>query len=1167
MPAFASRRRFLIAGVVVLLAGIAIGVYFQWLRPRAPAPGSPAYEEYVDAFQVGVAALDVDLQHVAEKNLTNAIGLIPEEPSGWANRGLLYVRSNRLEQAAANLEKARQLAPNDASVEKLLGLLEQRRGRFTEAAAHLRLAIQRDPRDIESTYRLAQVIDQEQLKDSDTEYQRLMEQILLVEPDNLLVLLERLKVAIRRSDRDAVSNTLARFKNLSANWSKLAQSSLADLEKALAGRLGPDPVFEMLRFSNVLRGESGFNRNFVGVNPPDAFVGTPLRSFLRLKPIRHEPATADMELTFTAEQISGAPAGRWEDAMLIWLTGEGLPAVFVANDREMRQAGAAIALGSFPVSADGIVALDWNNDFRTDLFLAGKGGLRFYQQQQDGTFTDVTAKTGLPADILQGDYYGAWAADIDLDGDLDLIVARRAGPPLLLRNNFDGTFTPLPIFPEVDSVRAFAWADLDNDGAPDAALVDVRGALHIFSNERSGLFRKWPVSPPNGRFLALAIADANDDGVLDLIALRDDGKLLRISDKDKRSSWETAELVHWGSLPSDVQPGDARLLAADLDNNGELDLVASTPAESRAWLGTAGGKFTPLPASLSPRLLAAADLDGDGRIDLLGLDAQGRPVRYRNSGRMNYHWQAVRPRASQGKTEGDNRINSFGIGGDAELRTGTHVVKQSITSPVVHFGLGERRRSDVVRIQWPNGTFQIEFDMAIDSIVVAEQRLKGSCPFLFAWNGERFDFVTDFLWSTPLGMYIQAQDKGGFLQTTDWVRIRGDQLQPRDGTYEVHVNANLWETHFFDYMALMIVDHPPGTEMFVDERFFLTPTPPAFHFTGAPHPVARAWDHHGKDVTAEVRAVDGVYLDRCGRGTYQGIAIDHWVEVDLGDDAPKVGPLWLVAYGWVHPTDSSINFAMAQGNHPPPHALVLEVPDGKGGWKVGRGRLGFPAGKNKTMLIRLDGIEGTGVSHRFRLRTSMEIYWDALLYARGLDDTIAVQQTLSPTYADLHFRGVLQMSKANPSSPELPQYDRIISHGQHWRDLIGYHTRFGDVRELLERVDDRYAILNAGDELTLRFAVPAPHRPGWRRDFVWVCDGWVKDGDLNTRFGKTVLPLPSHEMKAYNISPGRLEDDAVYRRHPKDWEVYHTRYVTPELYERGLRNFRQPATEPARREP
>jgi Tfp pilus assembly protein PilF len=1161
-PSPSLRRPLLIFGVIAVIAVAAVAGYWLWSKFRhrdLPQPGSPEYEQYVEVFQVGVAALDGDVQQTAEEKLTRAIELIPEEPAAWANRGLLFLRYNRLNEAGRDLEQADRLAPYNTDIQKLLGLLAQRRGQYGEAAAYLRRAAKDDPHDVETLYRLAQVIDQEQQEGGDAEYQRLMDQILLVQPNNLKALVDRLRVSIRRSDRDGVKDTLTRLKKISAGWSKTGRAGLAETERALTGQLGPDAVSTAIILENNLKPEPGFALSYAAVNP-ETLPGTSLQTFLRLAPVRASPAPPDTELAFTSELIPAAPAGNWKVALPVWLTGQGQPVVFVANAEHVRQVGTETTLASMPLSSpDSFLALDWNNDFRTDLLVAGKNGLRFYQQQIDGSFADVTEQTKLPKKVLQDDYYGAWAADVDLDADLDIILARRSGPPLLLRNNFDGTFTPLPIFPQVSGARAFVWADLDHDGAADAALLDSDGHLHVYANERSGQFSKWPAPPPSDRFLALAVADADDDGVLDLIALRADGVVVRISDRDKRSKWDTGELAHWDAPLGDLNPGEVRLLAADFDNNGALDLLASSPAASQLWLGSGGGKFEPLSAKLPPRLFAAADMTGNGRLDLLGLDDKGRPMRLLNAGKTGYHWQSIRPRAAQ--VQGDNRINSFGLGGEIELRTGTHVVKQPINSPVVHFGLGERTGADVWRIVWPNGTFQVEFDKPIDGVVTLPQRDKTSCPYLFTWNGERFVFVADFMWSTPLGMYIQAQDKGGFLQTTEWVKIRGDQLVPRDGYYEVRATANLWETHFFDHLSLRVIDHPADREMFVDERFHVERHNPELHLTEPPHPVARAWDHHGCDATAEVRAIDGVYLDRCGRGVYRGLTNDHWVEVDLGDDAPRTGPVYLLATGWVHPTDSSINFALEQGKHDMPQALVLEVPDPKvkGGWRIGRDKLGFPAGKNKTIVIRLDGIDGPGVCRRFRLRTNMEIFWDALQYAQGRDsDTLLIEQTLQPTVADLRFRGFLETTHANAGSPKLPNYDRILSRRQHWRDLIGYHTRYGDVRELLEKIDDRYVILCGGDEIVLRFKAPPPPKPGWKRDFVWVSDGWVKDGDLNTRFGKTVLPLPAHDLTSYLTPPGRLQDDPVYRRHARDWEVYHTRYVTPDVFERGLRSFREP---------
>jgi len=318
-------------------------------------------------------------------------------------------------------------------------------------------------------------------------------------------------------------------------------------------------------------------------------------------------------------------------------------------------------------------------------------------------------------------------------------------------------------------------------------------------------------------------------------------------------------------------------------------------------------------------------------------------------------------------------------------------------------------------------------------------------------------------------------------------------------------------------------------------------------------------DDDGNDVTEIVSKIDARYLDNFGRGKYQGVTRDHYVEVDLGDEAPQQGPVYLLANGWIHPTDSSINVAIGQGSNEPPHAIVLEIPDGKGGWKMGRNDIGFPAGKNKTIVIRLDGIAGnSGVARRVRLRTNMEIYWDALLYAQGLDNQLATQKILKPASAELRYHGISLITTANRSSPELPHYDKVVSRRQYWRDLTGYHTRFGDVRELLDKVDDRYVIMNAGDEIAFQFKVPEAPPSGWKRDFVWISDGWVKDGNLNTRFSKTVLPLPYHAMKDYITPPGRLQDDPVYKRFPEDWKKYHTRYVTPDEFKRGLRPQKDP---------
>src|SRR5262249_9626806 len=173
------------------------------------------------------------------------------------------------------------------------------------------------------------------------------------------------------------------------------------------------------------------------------------------------------------------------------------------------------------------------------------------------------------------------------------------------------------------------------------------------------------------------------------------------------------------------------------------------------------------------------------------------------------------------------------------------------------------------------------------------------------------------------------------------------------------------------------------------------------------------------------------------------------------EDLPRDRPLWLVAHGWIHPTDSSINVAIGQGHGPRPMGLVLEVPSADGNWTVARPDLGFPAGKNKTILVDLNGIFREHETRRFRLRTNLEIFWDSLAVAVSEPHSAIKSQRIAPQSAELRGRGYSLMSQANASSPELPHYETITGKGQRWHDLIGFYTRFGDVRELLEKVDDR----------------------------------------------------------------------------------------------------------------
>ncbi|MCA1780146.1 MAG: CRTAC1 family protein, partial [Xanthomonadaceae bacterium] len=644
-------------------------------------------------------------------------------------------------------------------------------------------------------------------------------------------------------------------------------------------------------------------------------------------------------------------------------------------------------------------------------------------------------------------------------------------------------------------------------------------------------------------YIAIAATDLDWDGHIDLVALSADGTLVSLADG------RSEHLGVWPDMRAGVAPGHAGLFAADLDNNGAPDLLASAGNRSRAWLTGPDGELQRLAFELPMRTAAVSDLTGDGRLDLIGLDAEGAIVQATGAGERDYGWQVLRPRALD--NAGDNRINTYGLGGQVEVRSGLVVQRRVIDGPELHFGLGEREGVDVAWILWPNGSNQAEFDLGPRRTVEAVQRLKGSCPWLFANDGEGMRFVTDFLWRSPLGMRINAVDTATITQTEDRVRIPGEALARLDGGYELRITAELWETHFIDGVSLLAVDRMPDTAMFVDERFARAEPRLEPVFTTNPRPVPHAVDDKGRDWTAQAREIDARYVAGLELSRYQGLTRPHHVEIDLSESGLDERSV-LLATGWIYPTDSSINVAVSQGNRERPGSLRLEVPDGRGGWVVARPDLGFPAGKHKTMVIDLEGLFQPGQPRRLRLATSLEIYWDRLAVAERLPAPDGSILTLAMSAAELRHRGFSETRADSREQPEQPIYDRLQGTGQRWPDLAGYHTRFGDVRELLTGPDDRYVIMNAGDEIVLRFSGPPPSE-GLVRDFVLVGYGWVKDGDYNTAFSRTVLPLPSHAKSQYDTPPTTLEDDPVYQRHSDDWNRFHTRYVEPSGFLSGLR--------------
>jgi len=1097
-----------LASVVVgaTLAALAASAYLRTTsHKRLPAAGSAAYEETARHFYHGLGALQVGLLDDAAREFEQAVTVAPGEPAAWADLGLAHLRLGAFEKAAPAIERAVALAPHDADLAMLQGQLEAARGKADAAMALFRRAADLDPHGVKPRYALAQALESAGRATGDGEAQALYTEILAVQPGNLAVLLERARLAAKSGDARLLQDTVAGLTARSATWNPAASEQYRALQQTASAASMPDAARAIAVLRNALLREPTFRDDLAAVRTPAELLGEPFDRFLRMANNPGVPSSADMALSYTR-----------------------------APDRDAR-AGSAIEL-----------AVDVNRDFALDSVSAGPDGLRLSLQQRDGSFTDATAALAPVADTA-APYAGVWAADIEMDGDLDLIAGPLSGPPLVLRNNGDGTWQRLPLFASVSGLRGFAWGDLDGDGDPDAAMVDASGALHLFENRQGGVFRE--MAGPGGfeHVLALTVADIDADGAFDLVALLADGIVRRAT--FQRGAWIQQDIAQWSGP---LGPGPYRIFAADMDNNGALDLVASGAGRARVWLAGEHRTFQPLASLPDVDVFAVRDLDGDGVLDMAAIAGQER-VRLVGRSTKGYHWQTIRPRAQP--TAGDQRINTYGVGGEVEIRSGLLTERQLITSAPVHFGLGTRASVDITRIMWPNGVLQVDFDSRADQSITAEQRLKGSCPWVFADDGTGMRFVTDFLWRSPLGLRINAQDTAGVTQTEDWVRIRGDQLKARNGTYDIRISAELWETHFIDHVSLMSVDHPGDTEVFVDERFARDAPALAVHTVKTPRAIRQAWDDRQRDVTELVARQDGRYVDTFDLGPYQGVASDHALEFDIGREIPTGRGLWLIANGWIYPTDSSINVAIGQGNGPRPHGLALDAKDAAGRWVTVAPDLGFPAGKNKTILIDLGLVARAGVAGatRLRLRTNLEIYWDSLMVAEAAPDARIITARVQPRSAELRYRGFSQTRLSRRGAPETPIYESVANVTERWRNLVGYYTRFGDVRELLADVDDRYVIMNAGDELRFLFPATAAPAEGWKRDFVLIGDGWVKDGDYNTSFSKTVEPLPAHGRPDYDTPPAAIESDPVYRRHPADWQTFHTRFVSPDRFLRGLR--------------
>jgi VCBS repeat protein/ASPIC/UnbV protein len=739
----------------------------------------------------------------------------------------------------------------------------------------------------------------------------------------------------------------------------------------------------------------------------------------------------------------------------------------------------------------GVAAGDFDNDGLADLCVVAGGAPALYHNAK-GRFEKAAIQ------LPQGSFRKAVWLDFDHDYDLDLILLGDAAA--LARNEGTGGFhdgtARFPFVPG-KAIDAAVLHRVSNTQGMDLAVVYADHAGALYRDRLGGSYEPETTEALTAGAQPLAAFDADGDGWTDLAA----GSTVLYNQHGKG----------WKAEKAAVAPP---FVLADLDNRGVESLV-SAPAEPAA-------------------VLAAADFDGDRRVDLAAVGSDGKLQLFHNA-------TATANRALSVSLEGVKNLK-LAAGAEVEVKAGRIYRKRSYQGVPLVFGLGSRAEADTVRITWPNGLIQNETKRPAGQLAAIKEapRLSGSCPMIFTWNGERFQFITDVLGVAPLG--ASAGDGEYFpVDHDEYVQIPGEALVAVDGSYEVRLTEELREVAFLDQVHLIAVDHPEAIEIFTNDKFKGPPFPELrlFSVDHKLRPIA-AHDSDGSDVLDRLLARDRRYPDSFKRDS-AGVAELHHLDLDFGDSrqAAPDGRAILVLSGWVDWADGSTFLGTAQGAGGGLVMPRLQVKDEAGRWLTVDEDMGIPAGKPKTIVVDLTG-KFRSSSREVRIETSLCVYWDEIFLAASTGEPLVDLTELSPAAAGLRFRGfsrpVIHPERKQPESFDYQSWMPVSM----WNPTAGLYTRYGDVRPLLADVDDRLVVMGSGDEIRLHFEARSlpPLAAGWRRDFLLKVDGWAKDADANTAFGQSVEPLPFHAMSRYPYpATEHFPDDEAHRLYRQQYNV------------------------------
>lgn len=755
----------------------------------------------------------------------------------------------------------------------------------------------------------------------------------------------------------------------------------------------------------------------------------------------------------------------------------------------------------------GMLVLDTEGAGRTDLLAWSAKGISIYRNGSVAMKnTGLENLTGIVS-VASGDY--------DNDGLPDLCILTDTAP--VLYHNVKGHFEPGKITLPAGRFEKAVWIDYDHDYDLDLILLGSTAKL-LRNDGESGFAERTQDYP----FVAGHAIDAvvtrvmADSKAFDLVVSYADHPGVAYLDK-LGEHFETATI---DALPA----GGHALRAEDVNHDSWLDLVYNG-----GILLNEHGHFVSSNHDPQPNLLRA-DFNADGLND---------EARIGDAGALELALNATMPKPNW------LRVQLLGVknlklayGAEVEVKAGELYDKKIYDGVPLSFDLHGHDKADTVRTTWANGLIQNETQQAANKsyFYKEEQRLSGSCPMIWSWDGDKFRYISDVLGTAPLG--ASSGDGSYFpVDHDEFIQLPSGALKAENGKYRIRVTEELSEVAYLDQVKLIALDHPANIDVFTNDKW-KSPPFPEFRLFGAAkrvYPVA-ARDDEGRDVRDALLRRDGVYVTGFKR-THIAMADMHALTLDFGHAAPDNRAV-LVLNGWTDWADGSTFLAAAEENRSRLVTPKLQVRDANGSWKTVIEDMGMPSGSAKTIAVDLTG-KFLSPSREVRILTSICIYWDEAFLIENSAAPPAVLTSVPALASDLHYRGFSKPKMSGEGDPGAYFYD-VMRTEPAWNPTPGMYTRYGDVSKLLTSIDDKFVIMGSGDEIALTFdgsRLP-PLKPGWKRDFLLKVDGWAKDRDANTAFADSVEPLPFHAMTSYPYPKGQhYPTDAEHNAYRREYNT------------------------------